>query len=269
MKYAVSFNYSNKDRNLEFSPPFGGTDAYSIFLLALAPKDNEFVDQYGDVWAIDGSYYKRLKADTSNLSNYALCLETYLHRINKVSEESEPSVVVSLRKHKETIISEAEATLFVSIEDTLVKAKPIVSGPFHAMLYLGKFGDFQHWPDIFLGNCSYGMRIHLYDKIFSKMPETTDDLFAVEVTQEVLSTLSGMRNYVQTMLRIEERKQDISEGARVLRERREEAERLQRAGKDFIKNNKVDYGNETVEQIAKRLNISKGEVRRRKQNNEL
>jgi hypothetical protein len=74
---------------------------------------------------------------------------------------------------------------------------------------------------------------------------------------------------VDSLVEKEQREKDISEGARRVRERREEEFRLQKAGKDFIKNNIVDYGGKTVAQLSAELGISKGEVRRRKAAGEL
>ena len=146
---------------------------------------------------------------------------------------------------------------------------------------LSILGNQALWPQILLGNCEYELRIVSYRTLYSELPKTEEQLNEPAVSENYNNILSMLRNKVQSWVdalteiadssleekTLEELKRD--KGVISIREKREESFRLQKEGVNFIKNNTVDYGSETVAEIATRLNISKAEVRRRKQNNEL
>lgn len=138
---------------------------------------------------------------------------------------------------------------------------------------LAMFGNSSNHPYMLMRNMDYELALISYRELFGKMPTSVQDLMVPEVEAAVNDVLSKLRAYYQSMVdslvHQEQREKDISEGARRVRERREEELRLQKAGKDFIKNNIVDYGGKTVAQLSAELGISKGEVRRRKAAGEL
>lgn len=140
------------------------------------------------------------------------------------------------------------------------------------------FGDSAFWPYIFLGNYEKEISCLCYKEIFGTLPTSKKDLEIPEVVEAYNYRLDGLRKYCQNIIdglgKPEPQPQKLNSvkyfelfAQRKLREA--EAQGLSNAGPEFLKNCHVDYGTETVAQIAQRLNISKAEVRRRKQNGEL
>lgn len=136
------------------------------------------------------------------------------------------------------------------------------------------FGDSSYWPYIFLGHYKKEISCVCYKDIFGILPTSEKDLEISEVVEAYNYRLDGLRKYCQNILDgLEATKPKINvvktSDYFQRKEREAESQRLAIAGPQFLKNCHVDYGTETVSQIAQRLNISKAEVRRRKQNGEL
>ncbi len=136
--------------------------------------------------------------------------------------------------------------------------------------------DSKAWPYILMGNAEFEMRLVAYDKIYGKIPDTVQELEAENITECYKRIVANLRTTVQRLFnslsidqeKVDKQKAEMKAFGLAKQEKHQEKVRLEKVGKDFIKNNIVDYGTETVTQIATRLNISKAEVRRRKQNGE-
>lgn len=134
------------------------------------------------------------------------------------------------------------------------------------------FGDSSYWPYIFLGHYEKEISCLCYKDIFGVLPGSETDLKIPEVVEAYNYKLDALRKYCQKIIDDLPKESNVVKTSDFLAQRKEreaEAQRLAKAGAEFLKNCHVDYGTETVAQIAQRLNISKAEVRRRKQNGEL
>lgn len=142
-----------------------------------------------------------------------------------------------------------------------------------------RLGDSAYWPWILMRDESTikNLSCFLYYQEYKKLPECEDDIKSPEVLAFVETYVTNLRFLVQGLfnqLAPEQERKDAVDYAKAearadYRKKQEEEIRLREAGKDFLKNNSVDYGGKTVSQLALELGISKAEVRRRKQNGEL
>lgn len=185
----------------------------------------------------------------------------------------------------ESYVKQIESQLFVKVErkpafdDAKINIEqfskfdfvPLKLSSMDVLNALAMFGDKSNHPQVLMRNMDKTLAIITYRNLKHVSPTNTFDLLVPEVTNGVQTIVDNLRAMYQQHLAMFEKAQKtvglvkgmLDDGAK--RSRQEEEARLRRAGPEFIKNNIVDYGNETVAQIAARLGISKSEVRRRKQ----
>lgn len=144
---------------------------------------------------------------------------------------------------------------------------------------LAKFGDSRFWPYFLMKESEFELDLKcvVYYDLRGQDASCQEDLNSADITKAYDHLISGLRNHVQMLFNglaqaegDQVRSSPEYEKAENKRRADREAEiKKQRAGQEFLKNARPDYGDKTVAQIAEELGISKSEVRRRKQSGEL
>lgn len=141
------------------------------------------------------------------------------------------------------------------------------------MFTLVLLGDDKNHPYILIGHYKNELKATAFYKCFKVHVSRAEDFENPEVLKGYDTLLIVLRNRAQAMFdryiapNLDPESPMVKNRVDVGSDKYNQLAK-EKAGKEFIKNNIVDYGNETVAQIASRLNISKAEVRRRKQNGE-